>query len=123
MFNLDVFPAFILCGREVKKKKKSVFAVVLVLVGDRMFSINVFFVVVYFQEVTVPSAESLHILDFHFSDFGLPEDLTTQATIRMFLDLNLVQDFKIDYKVTDLLIFPKERSSTVVYGKGKRFHF
>ncbi|KAM7394200.1 hypothetical protein PAMP_021013 [Pampus punctatissimus] len=50
------------------------------------------------QEVTIPSAESLHILDFHFSDFGLPEDLTTQATIRMFLDLNLVQDFKIDYK-------------------------
>ncbi|XP_040892453.1 cGMP-specific 3',5'-cyclic phosphodiesterase [Toxotes jaculatrix] len=50
------------------------------------------------QEVTIPSAESLHILDFHFSDFGLPEDLATQATIRMFLDLNLVQDFNIDYK-------------------------
>ncbi|KAK2816982.1 hypothetical protein Q5P01_025173 [Channa striata] len=50
------------------------------------------------QEATIPSAESLHILDFHFSDFGLPEDLTTQATIRMFLDLNLVQDFNIDYK-------------------------
>uniref|UniRef100_A0A4W6G9Z0 Phosphodiesterase n=1 Tax=Lates calcarifer TaxID=8187 RepID=A0A4W6G9Z0_LATCA len=51
-----------------------------------------------FQEATVPSAESLHILDFHFSDFGLPEDLTTQATIRMFLDLNLVQEFNMDYK-------------------------
>ncbi|XP_026158925.1 cGMP-specific 3',5'-cyclic phosphodiesterase [Mastacembelus armatus] len=50
------------------------------------------------QEATIPSAESLHILDFHFSDFGLPEDLTTQATIRMFLDLRLVQDFNIDYK-------------------------
>nr|XP_046268913.1 cGMP-specific 3',5'-cyclic phosphodiesterase-like [Scatophagus argus] len=50
------------------------------------------------QEATIPSAESLHILDFHFSDFGLAEDLTTQATIRMFLDLNLVQDFSIDYK-------------------------
>ncbi|XP_051240611.1 cGMP-specific 3',5'-cyclic phosphodiesterase-like [Dicentrarchus labrax] len=50
------------------------------------------------QEATIPSAESLFILDFHFSDFGLPEDLTTQATIRMFLDLNLVQDFNIDYK-------------------------
>lgn len=55
-----------------------------------------------FQEVTIPSAESLNILNFHFSDFGLPEDLTSQATIRMFLDLNLVQDFKIDYKVTHL---------------------
>ncbi|KAG7238387.1 hypothetical protein INR49_030894 [Caranx melampygus] len=50
------------------------------------------------QEITIPSAEELHILDFHFSDFGLPEDQTTQATVRMFLDLNLVQDFKIDYK-------------------------
>lgn len=43
-------------------------------------------------------------MDFHFSDFGLTEDLTTQATVRMFLDLNLVQDFKIDYKVSDILI-------------------
>ncbi|XP_023189233.1 cGMP-specific 3',5'-cyclic phosphodiesterase-like [Xiphophorus maculatus] len=50
------------------------------------------------QETTIPSAESLNILDFHFSDFGLPEDATTQATVRMFLDLNLVQDFNIDYK-------------------------
>ncbi|KAM9314829.1 cGMP-specific 3',5'-cyclic phosphodiesterase [Pholidichthys leucotaenia] len=50
------------------------------------------------QEVEIPSAESLHVLDFNFSGFSLPEDLTTQATIRMFLDLNLVQDFRIDYK-------------------------
>ncbi|KAM4585460.1 cGMP-specific 3',5'-cyclic phosphodiesterase [Odontesthes bonariensis] len=50
------------------------------------------------QEVTIPPAESLNILDFHFSDFGLPEDQTTQATVRMFLDLNLVQEFNIDYK-------------------------
>lgn len=63
------------------------------------------FVGFLFQEAVIPSAESLHILDFHFSDFGLTEeDLTTQATIRMFLDLNLVQEFNIDYKVTDLLI-------------------
>uniref|UniRef100_A0A665X123 PDEase domain-containing protein n=1 Tax=Echeneis naucrates TaxID=173247 RepID=A0A665X123_ECHNA len=54
------------------------------------------------QEVTIPSADELHILDFHFSDFGLPEDVTTQATVRMFLDLNLVQEFNIDYKVTSL---------------------
>ncbi|XP_047432901.1 cGMP-specific 3',5'-cyclic phosphodiesterase [Mugil cephalus] len=50
------------------------------------------------QEATIPSAESLRILDFHFSDFGLPEEQTTQATVRMFLDLNLVQDFNINYK-------------------------
>ncbi|XP_041640019.1 cGMP-specific 3',5'-cyclic phosphodiesterase [Cheilinus undulatus] len=50
------------------------------------------------QEASIPSAESLNILDFHFSDFGQPEDMTSQATVRMFLDLNLVQDFNIDYK-------------------------
>ncbi|XP_034544869.1 cGMP-specific 3',5'-cyclic phosphodiesterase [Notolabrus celidotus] len=50
------------------------------------------------QEASIPSAKSLHILDFHFSGFGLPEDVTSQATVRMFLDLNLVQDFNIDYK-------------------------
>ncbi|XP_029134727.2 cGMP-specific 3',5'-cyclic phosphodiesterase [Labrus bergylta] len=50
------------------------------------------------QEAEIPSADSLRILDFHFSDFGLPEDMTSQATVRMFLDLNLVQDFNIDYK-------------------------
>uniref|UniRef100_A0AAX7UIE7 Phosphodiesterase n=1 Tax=Astatotilapia calliptera TaxID=8154 RepID=A0AAX7UIE7_ASTCA len=52
------------------------------------------------QEATIPSAELLNILDFHFSGFGVPEDATTQSTIRMFLDLNLVQDFNIDYKVS-----------------------
>uniref|UniRef100_UPI0037E897B4 cGMP-specific 3',5'-cyclic phosphodiesterase n=1 Tax=Semicossyphus pulcher TaxID=241346 RepID=UPI0037E897B4 len=50
------------------------------------------------QEATIPSAKTLSILDFHFSGFGLPEDMTSQATVRMFLDLNLVQDFNIDYK-------------------------
>ncbi|XP_070843788.1 cGMP-specific 3',5'-cyclic phosphodiesterase [Chaetodon trifascialis] len=50
------------------------------------------------EEATIPPAESLLLLDFDFSDFGLPEDLTTQATIRMFLDLSLVQHFNIDYK-------------------------
>ncbi|XP_042171865.1 cGMP-specific 3',5'-cyclic phosphodiesterase-like [Oncorhynchus tshawytscha] len=50
------------------------------------------------QEAEIPSAQSLRILDFSFSDFGLSEDSTAQATVRMFLDLNLVQDFNIDYK-------------------------
>lgn len=56
------------------------------------------------QEAAIPTVESLRLLDFHFSDFGLPEETTSQATVRMFLDLKLVQDFNIDYKVTDLLI-------------------
>lgn len=76
---------------------------------ERSVSVSVYFSLIflfifYFQEATIPSVESLKILDFHFSDFGMPEDVTSQAAIRMFLDLNLVQDFNIDYKVSYLLI-------------------
>ena len=93
-----------LCGQEIEK---GIMCLYLCLwVDECSVHLNCFFFlpVFCFQEATIPSAEALIILDFHFSDFGLPEDLTTQATIRMFLDLNLVKDFNIDYKVTDLLI-------------------
>nr|XP_020450522.1 cGMP-specific 3',5'-cyclic phosphodiesterase isoform X2 [Monopterus albus] len=50
------------------------------------------------QAATVPSAQSLHLLDFSFSDFDLSDIETTLATIRMFVDLNLVQNFQMKYK-------------------------
>ncbi|XP_046901233.1 cGMP-specific 3',5'-cyclic phosphodiesterase [Hypomesus transpacificus] len=50
------------------------------------------------QKASIPSAQSLHILEFSFTDFALSDADTMQATVRMFLDLNLVQDFNIDYK-------------------------
>ncbi|XP_029310643.1 LOW QUALITY PROTEIN: cGMP-specific 3',5'-cyclic phosphodiesterase [Cottoperca gobio] len=46
---------------------------------------------------TVPSAQSLCLLDFSFSDFDLSDTETTLATIRMFVDLNLVQNFQMKY--------------------------
>uniref|UniRef100_A0A3Q1H5B7 Phosphodiesterase n=1 Tax=Anabas testudineus TaxID=64144 RepID=A0A3Q1H5B7_ANATE len=46
---------------------------------------------------TVPSAQSLGLLDFSFSDFDLSDTETTLATIRMFVDLNLVQNFQMKY--------------------------
>ncbi|XP_056225541.1 cGMP-specific 3',5'-cyclic phosphodiesterase isoform X1 [Seriola aureovittata] len=46
---------------------------------------------------TVPSAQSLRLLDFSFSDFDLSDTETTWATIRMFVDLNLVQNFQMKY--------------------------
>nr|XP_043876173.1 cGMP-specific 3',5'-cyclic phosphodiesterase isoform X1 [Solea senegalensis] len=46
---------------------------------------------------TVPSAQSLRLLDFSFSDFDLSDSETTLATIRMFVDLNLVQNFQMKY--------------------------
>ncbi|KAG7461950.1 hypothetical protein MATL_G00196610 [Megalops atlanticus] len=47
---------------------------------------------------SIPSAQSLRLLDFSFSDFDLSDAETTQATIRMFVDLNLVQNFQMKYK-------------------------
>uniref|UniRef100_A0A3P8V2K3 Phosphodiesterase n=1 Tax=Cynoglossus semilaevis TaxID=244447 RepID=A0A3P8V2K3_CYNSE len=46
---------------------------------------------------TVPSAQSLRLLDFSFSDFDLSDTETTLGTIRMFVDLNLVQNFQMKY--------------------------
>ncbi|XP_078147962.1 cGMP-specific 3',5'-cyclic phosphodiesterase [Centroberyx gerrardi] len=46
---------------------------------------------------TVPSAQSLRLLDFSFSDFDLSDTETTLATVRMFIDLNLVQNFQMKY--------------------------
>uniref|UniRef100_A0A3Q3FCI8 Phosphodiesterase n=1 Tax=Labrus bergylta TaxID=56723 RepID=A0A3Q3FCI8_9LABR len=46
---------------------------------------------------TVPSAQSLRLLDFTFSDFELSDAETTLGTIRMFVDLNLVQNFQMKY--------------------------
>ncbi|XP_037537466.1 cGMP-specific 3',5'-cyclic phosphodiesterase [Nematolebias whitei] len=49
------------------------------------------------QVATVPSAQSLHLVDFSFSDFDLSDTETTLATIRMFVDLNLIQNFQMKY--------------------------
>ena len=53
----------------------------------------------YLKAATVPSAQSLRLMEFSFSDFELSDAETTQATIRMFVDLNLVQNFQMKYKV------------------------
>ncbi|XDV17295.1 hypothetical protein PO909_023182 [Leuciscus waleckii] len=50
------------------------------------------------QAATIPSAQSLRLMDFSFSDFDLSDADTTQATIRMFVDLKLVQNFQMKYK-------------------------
>uniref|UniRef100_A0A8K9VCV9 Phosphodiesterase n=1 Tax=Oncorhynchus mykiss TaxID=8022 RepID=A0A8K9VCV9_ONCMY len=53
----------------------------------------------FVKMATVPSAQSLRLMEFSFSDFELSDAETTQATIRMFVDLNLVQNFQMKYKV------------------------
>uniref|UniRef100_A0A8C9FR51 Phosphodiesterase n=2 Tax=Pavo cristatus TaxID=9049 RepID=A0A8C9FR51_PAVCR len=46
----------------------------------------------------VPSAQSLNLTDFNFSDFELSDFETTLCTIRMFTDLNLVQNFQMKHE-------------------------
>ncbi|XP_042256907.1 cGMP-specific 3',5'-cyclic phosphodiesterase isoform X3 [Thunnus maccoyii] len=46
---------------------------------------------------TIPSAQSLCLMDFSFSDFDLSDTETTLATVRMFVDLNLVQNFQMKH--------------------------
>uniref|UniRef100_A0A8C3VIR6 Phosphodiesterase n=1 Tax=Catharus ustulatus TaxID=91951 RepID=A0A8C3VIR6_CATUS len=47
----------------------------------------------------VPSAQTLNLTDFYFSDFELSDFETTLCTIRMFTDLNLVQNFQMKHEV------------------------
>ncbi|XP_070544781.1 dual 3',5'-cyclic-AMP and -GMP phosphodiesterase 11-like isoform X2 [Ptychodera flava] len=51
------------------------------------------------KKMVVPSASAFQLYSYSFSDFELEEDQTLQASIRMFLDLDLVQKFRINYEV------------------------
>ncbi|KAL5258630.1 hypothetical protein ACHWQZ_G009192 [Mnemiopsis leidyi] len=46
----------------------------------------------------IPSADSLNILSFEFADHSLDTDQTVLATIRMFMDLDLINKFRIDFQ-------------------------
>lgn len=61
------------------------------------------------QAATIPSAQSLRLMDYSFSDFDLTDAETTQATIRMFVDLKLVQNFQIKYKVPVIFCYLIQR--------------
>ncbi|XP_019733040.1 cGMP-specific 3',5'-cyclic phosphodiesterase isoform X1 [Hippocampus comes] len=49
------------------------------------------------QAATIPSAQSLRLLDFGFSDFDLSDTETTLGTVRMFVDLDLVHNFHMKH--------------------------
>ncbi|XP_069679001.1 cGMP-specific 3',5'-cyclic phosphodiesterase isoform X2 [Periplaneta americana] len=48
---------------------------------------------------TIPSAESYNLYSFTFIDFDLSDEDTCRATVRMFLQCNLVKQFHIPYDV------------------------
>jgi len=61
------------------------------------------------QESVIPSADVLCLLDFGFSDFNMSQTAMAQAVVRMFLELNLLQDFNIDYKVSGLILLDSSK--------------
>ncbi|KAG7242109.1 hypothetical protein INR49_024155 [Caranx melampygus] len=46
----------------------------------------------------IPLSSELGIDEFHFNDFSLDNDAMITASLRMFLELGVVQKFKIDYE-------------------------
>lgn len=51
------------------------------------------------MHILIPSAEKFDLYSYHFSDFNLSDDDTCQATIRMFMELDLIRKFRIPYQV------------------------
>lgn len=54
-------------------------------------------------EEQIPSAERFNLYSFTFIDFELTDEETCKATIRMFMECDLVQQFHIPYEVRLIL--------------------
>lgn len=48
----------------------------------------------------IPSAETYNLLSFKFIDFKLADEDTCRATLRMFMQCNLINQFNIPYPVS-----------------------
>lgn len=53
----------------------------------------------FFQGLRVPSSAHFQLHDFKFDDIHMEDDETLTACLRMFLDLDFVERFHIDYDV------------------------
>ncbi|XP_048116944.1 dual 3',5'-cyclic-AMP and -GMP phosphodiesterase 11A [Alosa alosa] len=64
----------------------------------------------------IPLTGELGIDQFHFNDFSLDSDAMATASLRMFLELGVVQKFKIDYEVLcRWLLTVRKNYRTVAY--------
>ncbi|XP_053483948.1 dual 3',5'-cyclic-AMP and -GMP phosphodiesterase 11A [Ictalurus furcatus] len=64
----------------------------------------------------IPLSSELGIDEFHFNDFSLDNDAMITASLRMFLELSVVQKFKIDYEVLcRWLLTVRKNYRTVAY--------
>lgn len=55
---------------------------------------------VHLQKVPVPSCYSIRLLEVGFTDFILDDDDTVRACVRMFLELDFLEKFHINYDVS-----------------------
>ena len=63
-------------------------------------SMQLIYLHVCFQKLTVPSAQSFKLFEVTFDDFQLSDDETLKACLRMFLELDLIEKFHINYEVS-----------------------
>lgn len=54
---------------------------------------------IFSQRLKIPCSIHFHLHDFAFDDLNLDDDDTLRACIRMFLDLDLIERFNIDYEM------------------------
>ena len=52
-----------------------------------------------FQNAVIPTVSDYRLLDYNFNDLNLDDDGTVKASIRMFMELDLLDKFRIDYEV------------------------
>ena len=57
------------------------------------------------QLESIPTADDYRLYTFDFDDLGMKDDDTIRATIRMFVDADLINQFKIPYEVQRMLTF------------------
>ena len=56
----------------------------------------------FVQKLPMYGEQKLSLSDYKFSDFSLNDDTTLRATARMFVDLDLIDKFRIPYEVRAL---------------------
>ena len=52
-----------------------------------------------FQNAVIPSVADYRLLEYTFNDLNLDDDGTVKASIRMFMELDLLDKFRVDYEV------------------------
>jgi dual 3',5'-cyclic-AMP and -GMP phosphodiesterase 11 len=69
---------------------------------NSIYILNIYYYIfpfLFMQRLKIPSSAYFQLHDFAFDDLNLTDDDTLKACLRMFLDLDLVERFHIDYEM------------------------